>query len=143
MSKKRVRNILIGCALILIAMIAGIIATYDPEKHETVKAMMKDAVLHDENKINFFGIANVDPSLISGYIVTAFLLLVALLIRIFAIPKFKDVPGKFQMVLECWVGAFDGLAKTTLLVSLVRYLVNILVNLALALMIDVTLFNRS
>ena len=39
--------------------------------------------------------------------------------------------------------AFDGLAETTLLVSLVRYLVNILVNLALALMIDVTLFNRS
>lgn len=111
MSKKRVRNILIGCALILIAMIAGIIATYDPEKHESVKAMMKDAVLHDENRINFFGIAEVDPSLVSGYIVTAFLLIVALLIRIFAIPKFKDVPGKFQMLIETWVGVFDGLAK--------------------------------
>lgn len=39
--------------------------------------------------------------------------------------------------------AFDGLAKTTLLVSLIRYLVNLLVNLALALVIDITLFNRS
>ncbi len=39
--------------------------------------------------------------------------------------------------------AFDGLAKTTLLVSLIRYLVNILVNLAIALAIDLTLFNRS
>ena len=39
--------------------------------------------------------------------------------------------------------AFDGLAKTTLLVSLIRYLVNVLVNLALALVIDITLFNRS
>ncbi len=39
--------------------------------------------------------------------------------------------------------AFDGLAKTTLLVSLIRYLVNIVVNLALAIIIDVTLFNRS
>ena len=39
--------------------------------------------------------------------------------------------------------AFDGLAKTTQLVSLIRYLVNLLVNLALALVIDITLFNRS
>lgn len=39
--------------------------------------------------------------------------------------------------------AFDGLAKTTLLVSAIRYLVNIAVNLVLALVIDLTLFNRS
>ena len=111
MTKKKVRNILIGCVLVLIAMCVGIFSLYDPEKHESVKAMMKDAVLHDENRINFFGIAEVDPSLVSGYIVTAFLLIVALFIRIFAIPKFKDVPGKFQMLIETWVGVFDGLAK--------------------------------
>ena len=39
--------------------------------------------------------------------------------------------------------AFDGLAKTTLLVSLLRYLINIAVNLALAVVVDVTLFNKS
>ena len=39
--------------------------------------------------------------------------------------------------------AFDGLAKTTLVVSLVRYVTNIAVNLALALIVDFTLFNRS
>ncbi len=111
MTKKKVRNILIGCALVLIAMCVGIFSLYSPEKHESVKAMMKDAVLHDENKISFFGIADVDPSLVSGYIVTAFLLVLALLIRIFAIPKFKDVPGKFQLLIETWVGVFDGLAK--------------------------------
>lgn len=38
--------------------------------------------------------------------------------------------------------AFDGLAKTTLLISLVRYLLNIAVNLAVALIVDLTLFNR-
>ncbi len=37
---------------------------------------------------------------------------------------------------------FDGLAKSTLLVSGLRYLVNIAVNLALATIIDLTLFNR-
>lgn len=39
--------------------------------------------------------------------------------------------------------AFDGLARTTLLVSLLRYLINIAVNLALAVVVDVTLFNKS
>jgi hypothetical protein len=38
--------------------------------------------------------------------------------------------------------AFDGLAKTTLLISLVRYFLNIAVNLAVALIVDLTLFNR-
>jgi len=39
--------------------------------------------------------------------------------------------------------AFDGLAKTTLLTSFLRYLVNIAVNLAIAIIVDLTLFNRS
>ncbi len=39
--------------------------------------------------------------------------------------------------------AFDGLTKTTLPASLVRYAVNIAVNLAAAVLVDVTLFNRS
>ena len=43
---------------------------------------------------------------------TAFLLIVAALIRIFAIPKFLYVPGKFQMLLEQVVGMFDNLAKS-------------------------------
>ncbi|MBQ5401640.1 MAG: hypothetical protein IIU16_01855, partial [Bacteroidales bacterium] len=38
---------------------------------------------------------------------------------------------------------FDGLAKSTLLTSLVRYLMNIAVNLAIATIVDLTLFNRS
>ena len=39
--------------------------------------------------------------------------------------------------------AFDGLATTTLIVSLARYLVNVAVNLVLAVVVDVTLFNKS
>ncbi len=111
MSKAKVRNIIIVCVLVLAAMGAGIFATYTPEKHETIKQAMRDAVLHDENRISFFGIVDADPSLISGYIVTAFLLAAAFLIRVFAIPRFKDVPGKFQLLIETWVGVFDGLAK--------------------------------
>ena len=36
----------------------------------------------------------------------------SIMIRIFAIPRFKLVPGKFQIIIETWVGYFDNLAKT-------------------------------
>ncbi|MBR3735106.1 MAG: hypothetical protein IKN07_04440, partial [Lachnospiraceae bacterium] len=76
MSKQQRRNIIIVSILFLAAIIAGIVMMPQPEKHETIKAAMRDAVLHDENKIDFFGFA-VDPSLVSGYIVTGVLLFIA------------------------------------------------------------------
>ena len=61
--------------------------------------------------VDFFGIP-VGPSFYSALFVTAFLLFVALIIRIFVIPRFKKVPGKFQLALETLVGFFDKLAKS-------------------------------
>lgn len=112
MEKKKVKKCLLLMLLLLVVISAGIVVTAPKsEKHETIKEAMRDAVLHDENQISLFGLIDVDPSLISGYAVTAFLLVLALLIRIFAIPKFKMVPGRFQLLIEEWVGVFDGLAK--------------------------------
>ena len=82
------------------------------EKHETIKEVMKDAVLHEDNRISLFGLAEVNPSLISGFVVTALLLLFAAIMRIFVIPKFSYVPGKMQILLEEWVGFFKKLAET-------------------------------
>ena len=50
--------------------------------------------------------------MISAMVVSGILLLAALLIRIFAIPRFKMVPGKFQSAIELLVSTFDNLAKT-------------------------------
>lgn len=101
--------VIIGLCVILLI---GIIALGPPgAKHETISEAMKDAVLHNENHISLFGLKDVNPALISAYIVTAILLVVAILIRIFAVPKFQMVPGKFQLVIETWVGLFDGMAK--------------------------------
>ncbi len=112
MSKQKIKKSLLIMLIILAAVVAGIFASRSTHvTHETIKETMRDAVLHDENKISLFGFAKVDPSLVSGFIVTAILLFVALLIRIFAIPKFKIVPGRFQLLIEEWVGLFDGLAK--------------------------------
>ncbi|HPD00625.1 MAG TPA: F0F1 ATP synthase subunit A [Acetivibrio sp.] len=82
------------------------------EKYETVKEMMRDAVLHDANKISLFGIMDVNPGLISAVVISVILLTAALFIRLFAIPRFKYIPGKFQLILEEIVGLFDRFAKT-------------------------------
>ena len=52
-----------------------------------------------------------NPAYISSLVVVGAILLAALLLRIFVIPRFKMVPGKLQMVLETAVGLFDGMAK--------------------------------
>lgn len=69
---------------------------------------MKEAVLPED--VDFLGLA-VHPSFYSALIVTVILLLVALVIRIFVIPKFKKVPGRFQALLEKYVEFFANLAN--------------------------------
>ncbi|MBE6573407.1 MAG: hypothetical protein E7652_03335 [Ruminococcaceae bacterium] len=73
---------------------------------------MKDAVLHEDNRISLFGIKDVNPGLISAFSITGIFLVFGLIVRIFVIPRFKMIPGKFQMLLEMAVGFFDGLAKS-------------------------------
>jgi F-type H+-transporting ATPase subunit a len=109
-SKRRAIFIVVWLALIF-TLLGLIIALKEPPgEAESIKEVMKDGVLHDKNKISLFGILDVNPALISAYVVTAVLLLAALLIRIFAIPKFKYIPGKFQIVIEKLVEFFDDMA---------------------------------
>ena len=70
---------------------------------------MRDAVLHDVNRIELVGL-RVNPGLISAIVVSAVLLIAAALIRIFVIPRFKEVPGGFQLALETAVDTLDGLS---------------------------------
>lgn len=97
--------------LILLLALVFLIGLPAPEKEESIKEMMKDAVLHEHNQISFFGLT-VNPAVVSGYTVTAVLLIAALLIRIFAIPKFGRVPNRFQSILEKAVEFFSGMAKS-------------------------------
>lgn len=97
---------------VIVLFLIGIILLWSPEaKQETIKEVMKDGVLHERNKISLLGL-EVNPGLISAYIVTAILLAAAALIRIFAIPKFKAVPGKFQSIIEKLVEFFSDMAHT-------------------------------
>lgn len=74
----------------------------------TLGEKMKEAVLPDD--VDFLGLS-VHPSFYSALIVTALLLVAALIIRIFVIPKFTKVPGKFQALLEKFVEFFANLAN--------------------------------
>ena len=113
MRKKQKTTAIILFLLIAVLLLVGIVITNTgSEKHETIKEVMRDAVLHESGKINFLGIKDVNPAFISGLTVTVVLLIAAACIRIFVIPKFKYVPGKFQLLLEEWVGVFDSMAKS-------------------------------
>lgn len=108
-SKKRFVFPAIWLAVILLLLIGIIILRPPGIKHETIQEVMKDGVLHEQNKMSLFGL-EVNPGVISAYTVTAILLTVAVLIRIFAIPKFKTVPGKLQCIIEKAVEFFSDMA---------------------------------
>ena len=80
-------------------------------KGETVQEAMRDAVLHESNRIDLFG-KEVNPGLISAMTVSGILLAVAACLRIFVIPRFQYVPGRLQLLLEELVGLFDRMAKS-------------------------------
>lgn len=112
MSKKRRTVSIIIFAVIALLLLAGIIfAPRGAGETESIQTLMRDSVLHDTNKISLFGLKEVNPGLVSAFAVTAVIFLFSLLVRIFVIPKFKLVPGRFQLLLEQAVSLFDGLAK--------------------------------
>lgn len=110
--KKRAVFIVVWVALMVVVLAAALVVGGSGES-ESIKVVMRDAVLHGTNKVSLFGIKDVNPSYISSLVVCGVLLLAAAIIRIFVIPRFKMVPGKFQMILEQLVGFFDNLAKTS------------------------------
>ena len=110
--KKRAVFIVVWVALMVVVLVAALVVGGSGES-ESIKVVMRDAVLHGTNKVSLFGIKDVNPAYISSLAVCGVLLIAAAIIRIFVIPRFKMVPGKFQMILEQFVGFFDNLAKTS------------------------------
>ena len=110
--KQRRRRFLLLWLCVSVLLLAGSFLAPGGGESETIQEAMRDAVLHESNQISLFGLRAVNPGLISSLVVTVVLLIAAALIRIFVIPRFQYVPGKFQLLLEQAVGMFDGLAKT-------------------------------
>ena len=109
-ARRRGKELAVWLAAISV-LLAGSIAVGTHERSETVQEAMRDAVLHDVNRISLFGLKAVNPGLVAAFVVTAVLLAAAVLLRIFAVPRFRRRQGKLQLLLEEVVGLFDGLAR--------------------------------
>ena len=105
--KQKIRSVTIFVLAVLV-LLAGLFLFGGSGGQE----VMRDAVLHETNKISLLGLKDVNPAVISAFTVTAALLLAAALIRVLVIPRFQLVPGKLQLLLETAVGLFDGMAKS-------------------------------
>lgn len=112
MSKKKRLTFIAVWVLVLLALLAAALLVPGGEKKESIQSVMRDAVLHGRNKISLFGLKEVNPAYISALSVTGVMLLFALIVRVFAIPRFKMVPGKFQLVIEQAVEFFSNLASS-------------------------------
>ncbi len=111
MEPKQKRAVVLFLVLAIVCLVGGLLAGTGTES-EAIKEVMKDGVLHETGKINFFGMMEVNPALYSAMIVNACFWIFGALVRIFVVPRFTIVPGRFQSLLELWVGFFDNLAKT-------------------------------
>lgn len=98
-------------ALIAIFLVLSIVFNKNAPPSESIKAVMKDAVLHEDNKMSLFGIT-VNPAVVSGFTVTGVVLLISLLLRVLVIPRFKMNPGRVQIILEQIVEMFNKLASS-------------------------------
>lgn len=113
MSKKRKLIVGISLSVLLLGLLAVIVTVnFNNTSSESLSSALREAVLHETEKISLFGLIDVNPGLISAYVVTAVLLFVALILRVFVIPRFKMIPSKFQFVIEQIVTFFDNLAVT-------------------------------
>ena len=114
MTKQQRRKAIIIFALIAaVFMIASLMTGGGGAEEESIQEVMRDSVLHDINRVSLLGIKDVNPALIAGFIVSGIMIVFALICRIFVIPKFKMIPGKFQLVLETAVGLFDNMSKSS------------------------------
>ena len=109
--KQNKRKLILWLALVVVLAVASVLTGGAGGETESVQEVMRDAVLHESGRVSLFGIKDVNPGLISAYVVTVLLLVLAACLRIFAVPRFQDVPGRLQMLLELWVGTFRDMAE--------------------------------
>lgn len=99
-------------ASLIVLLIVGIFTVPKAHGHGEIQEIMQNEVLHETRKVSLFGLMDVNPGLISAFTVSGLLILFALVVRIFFVPRFKKIPGRFQLLLEEAVGMFDRLAKS-------------------------------
>ena len=83
--KQHKKGLVVWLLTVVLLFIAALLAG-SSGRSETVQEAMRDAVLHDSGQISLFELKAVNPGMISAFLVTAVLLIAAVLIRIFRHP---------------------------------------------------------
>ena len=95
--KKRTRELIVF-AVIVLALLAGCLLTPSGGESEPIQEVMRDAVLHEQNKVSLFGLIEMNPGLISAYIVTG--IRIRPCVPAFCDPKIqicaRQVPARFR-----------------------------------------------
>lgn len=110
MSRKRKIISLAVFAGLIAALLAGIFLTGGAGEQVSIKEAMRDAVLHEGGRVRLPLLGEVNPGLVSAFLVTGVLTVLAVCLRIFVIPRFRYVPGRLQLLLEQAVGMFRNMA---------------------------------
>ena len=112
MSKRQRLRAFILFGAVIVLLLCGIFLIGKPTgAHEPIGDVMKNEVLHETNRVRL-GVISVNPGLISAFTLTGIFLVFCLIVRILVIPRFKKIPGRFQLVLEQAVGMFNRLSQT-------------------------------
>lgn len=109
---KKKRAVYIFLAIALICLLLSFLIKSPSGHHESIKVTMKDAVLHEVNKISLFGFMDVNPALISAFVVTGVIFVLSLIIRYILVPKFTYIPSEIQTIIESFVEIFHNMAKS-------------------------------
>ncbi len=100
MTKQRRRELVIWLAAVAVFLIASILVGPRPVRDRAGDDARRRAA-RDEPRESLRH-QDVNPGLISAMLVSAFLLVAAALIRIFAIPRFKMIPVNSSCCLSSW-----------------------------------------
>ena len=104
------RFLYVWIALIALLVAAILFLGLPPGHSESIKEVMKDGVLHNEDRVRVFGLT-VNPALISAWVVSGILLIGAAIIRFAALPRFRQTPGRLQGAVEKLVEFFRDMAR--------------------------------
>ncbi len=102
--KKKRRNLMLLGSVLLWLLSGLFFGLFHREEEALHISIMAD-------QVPLFGSFTASTSVILGWIVIGVVLVLALLARIFAIPKFKEAPGGLQAILETAVGGVDDFVK--------------------------------
>jgi len=108
---KKNKTVITYLVLAIICLVLSFIVKAPEGPEESIKIAMKDAVLHDVNKVSLFGIMDVNPAVISALIVSAIIIVSSLIIKYVIIPKFTYLPSRIQLTLEEIVKTFTNMAE--------------------------------